>query len=64
MLDRHTFWTLYAAMDLHARPGHVCLDHDHCYVDCPYTESVQSIRQAANELLTVLQEAQAQPARG
>ena len=55
MLDRHTFWSLYAAMDLAARPGHDCLAEDHCYLDCPHTESVQTIRDAAGALLTALQ---------
>ena len=57
MLDRHTFWILYAALDLQARPGHDCLDADHTYLDCAYVESVQSLRDAAGVLLQHLQAA-------
>ena len=59
MLDRLTFWRLYDAMSIPARPGHDCLGADHDSLECAYIESMQSIRDAAGDLLMVLQGVQA-----
>jgi hypothetical protein len=56
-MDGRTFWILYEAMGLTARPSHTCVDHDHCFVDCPYTESIESLRVAAVEWCKTLQAA-------
>ena len=55
MLDRLTFWRLFDAMDIPASPGHDCLAEGHGYLECPHTESVQSLRDAAGDLLMILQ---------
>lgn len=59
MLDRLSFWRLFDAMSLPVHPGHDCDGADHGRLECPYVESIHSIRAAAGDLLTVLQGVQA-----
>ena len=54
-MDRLSFWRLFDAMSLAVSPGHDCLAEGHGSLECPHVESVQSLRDAAGDLLTVLQ---------
>jgi hypothetical protein len=52
MMERQTFWAIFGALDLRARPSHDCLDYANTCLDCPYVESIQTIREAASAWLT------------